>query len=560
MRARMWPTIEVDSTPCNEQAAVPEAGYCITVWVTGASVPSGTPMRLIRVGIHPVIPIRYGNTGEQEGGRAPHSAWPPHPTRFRAPPIQSPLCAGGEAVLLRFAHRGGTQTPVCRPCAQSGGWGTASGLWRAPRFACPHGAYTGEGRRAPVSERPPVRALPLCEPEGEGGVSRGLGGGGCRCRAASRSRVALAREPGGRGGALRHAPRRIHGGWPRFRVPVASRSRVTPTPEPGSTPSLPCGPPERRRGRGEEGPGEGGAAPLLGLRAWPAAHVSPEGEGVQWEGGEPLPVLATPSQSPPSFSAPPRSVKVANRERGVRGKSRGRGAQEARAAWQWGRGVLEGGREWRPGKRVPPAARGQQGTRKGGHAGEGGGGRGRTGGGWGRGHKRRSGEGRQGGGREGRANGRGAHRWGRAATRGRGTRTPFAASRSCTLLARKGEGGSADGAWKRRGWDVETGGGANREREYSHASDAIHYTETRCLHFIFEWLKIGQSGPDRGFFAKSQRLCLVVSNYVINKIPLLSPGRCEVSNPPHGEVNCAQITKGVHECCWRTRGPRDELH
>ncbi|KAI9434281.1 hypothetical protein BJY52DRAFT_1334866 [Lactarius psammicola] len=124
----------------------------------------------------------------------------------------------------------------------------------------------GRGAAHPSPSSLPFVRCPCANPRGRGGVSRSLGalpqfaypmahtrGRGVplprgllfACRPCTRTR--------GEGGALGHALRHIHGGWPRFRVPVASRSHVTPTPKPGSTPSLSCGPPERRQGQGEEG-------------------------------------------------------------------------------------------------------------------------------------------------------------------------------------------------------------------------------------------------------------------------------------------------------------------
>ncbi|KAI9445661.1 hypothetical protein BJY52DRAFT_1372334 [Lactarius psammicola] len=371
----------------------------------------------------------------------------PHP--FPCPSHSfAPFARGGHGAPLHCAQGRHAYPPyACCPCAQSGGWGSASGLWRTPWFACPHGAYKGEERRAPVAKRPPVHALPLREPKGWG-PSLGVWGRGHCFRPASRSHVALARElrRRGRGGA-QACPGAHTWGRAHFRVPVASC-----LPAPHS-----CAP-EHRWGWGTKGwrggaclhaaparrPGEGGTTPLLGLRARPAAHMSPEGRGHKGREGSPFPFSQSPPSRPP-FSAPPDSVNVANG---------GRGGCAA-----VGEGGSRGGRKQHAGKRVPPTACGQQGTWKGGGTGKGG--RGHKGGGWGRGHKRRLREGWQGGGRGKDAPmGGGAHKAGMGDNEGawdaNAVCSPTFASPACTQRG----GGTA---WKWRGWKWEGAGTGARE-------------------------------------------------------------------------------------------------
>src|SRR6266702_647502 len=116
----------------------------------------------------------------------------------RTPPISAPLpfmcphCVGGGGAPLLCAQGRHVDLVRMSPLCAKRRMGPASGFWRAPQFACPHGAYTGGG------------GAPL-----------------------PRSRVTLARKPGGRLGFGRAPPRlppwRIHRRGHRFRV-CASRS------------------------------------------------------------------------------------------------------------------------------------------------------------------------------------------------------------------------------------------------------------------------------------------------------------------------------------------------
>ncbi len=114
-------------------------------------------------------------------------------------------------------------------------------------------------------------------------------------------------------------------------------------------------------------------------------------------------------------------------------------------------------------------------------------------------------------------------------------RTPFAhplcGLRSRTLLARKGEGGSADGARGNGGggtWKWEGRGKMlpHPTRYTKRVVYALFYFILLCLYYYIysmeikyqrqkkskkavfesEWRRNGQSGPDREIFAKSQRL------------------------------------------------------
>src|SRR6266702_4493479 len=158
----------------------------------------------------------------------------------------------------------------------------------------------GEGGAA--SARPPVRVLPLREPEGEGGTARGLG-----APPGSLAPVASTRGMGG---------------------PASTR------------PPFACRPYART------GEGRGATrAPVHG----------------DTKRGVPLPLSQPAPVAPPRF---PRHPVLCT----WRTEEGGGGAHKAGIAQQWGRGARkgEGGRGWRVGKRVAPAARGQQGTRKGG--------------------------------------------------------------------------------------------------------------------------------------------------------------------------------------------------
>ncbi|KAI9453614.1 hypothetical protein BJY52DRAFT_1396719 [Lactarius psammicola] len=322
-------------------------------------------------------------------------------------------------------------------------------LQRTSRFACPHNTYTGEGWCAPVAEWHPVRALPLHEPEGRGGASPGVW-------VRSPGSLALWRIHGG-GGAASASP------WPPVRRP------------PICVPLSPDG------GGAQKG-GGGGLVCMSPLHAdqgrgalrrfWDCARGLPL--TCCQRGGEPLPILAIPSQSPPLFHATP-LCECGGQGRGGGGMwgSQGEGgAHEAQAVWQWGRGVLEGGRERHVGKRVPPPlhaankarARGGGGMRlgEGGAKEEAGGGG--TRGGQGRGGKEEAGgKGAPTGGR--RAQGGDARQRGGVACEPR--LRPHVCE-PCLHAKGRGRGVGMEG--------VETGGGRGREQGRGNSHASTRYT------------------------------------------------------------------------------------
>ncbi|KAI9452218.1 hypothetical protein BJY52DRAFT_1294164 [Lactarius psammicola] len=184
----------------------------------------------------------------------------------------------------------------------------------------------GRGAAHPSPSGLPFARCPCANPRGRGaflGVwvrspgsltpRRIQGGGGCRCRAASRSRVALAREPGGRGGGRSGMPRGAYTGdgpasvspWPPVPVSPLRPNRGAPLPFHAAPLSADGGGAKKGEGGGTRGGGRraasgiaraarrsrvargGGVAPLL-FCATPFCEGGERGKGgareIQGEG------------------------------------------------------------------------------------------------------------------------------------------------------------------------------------------------------------------------------------------------------------------------------------
>src|SRR6266702_3174099 len=273
---------------------------------------------------------------------APHSAWPPHPAHFRAPPIHVPPLRGG------------------RRCPSA----LRTGAARGPGTHVAPARKAEDGASLRVLARPPVRLPPWRIHGGGGGAASAFA-----CRPCTRTRGALrvwARAPSlaplahtrGKGAPLPclrlpfASPLHPNPGgalqvWARPRFACSLGAQGGTRPFPSTRPPVRVLP-LRTNGDGAQGGGsfacrpcaqarEEGGAPLLGVA--PATHrarVAFGGRGVRKgegspfsflrgdtkRGGVPPPALATP---PLRFPHHPRSVHVANEAWGVRGQAGGGG-------------------------------------------------------------------------------------------------------------------------------------------------------------------------------------------------------------------------------------------